>query len=65
MRRLIVLGLALIMASGLVIAGCNKGNTEADMKSATDAAKAEMKQMVNEVYYLNREIAKIDRKLSK
>ena len=30
-----------------------------------EALKAEMKQMVNEVYYLNREIAKIDRKLSK
>ena len=27
--------------------------------------QAEMKQMVNEVYYLNREINKIDRKLGK
>ena len=30
-----------------------------------EALKAEMKQMVNEVYYLNREIAKIDKKLGK
>lgn len=49
MKRIMALGLALIMASGLVIVGCNKGNTEADMKSATDAAKAEMKQKMQEM----------------
>lgn len=40
-------------------------NIIVSINTRIEKLQAEMKQMVNEVYYLNREIAKIDKKLSK
>jgi len=49
MKRILALGLALIVASGLLMAGCKQGTSEEAVKEASDTAKAEMKKKMQEM----------------